>query len=279
MRKLKFLLVLFLSSVILYGCGNDNYAIEKEYWHIQKIAERVFKNPEATPPAQLANSVNALANFVSKFPKTPLSIESEFTIARLYLVKKEYSKARLQLEAMMEKYNQSKSICSEALFLIGNSYEIEDKWQSALSEYQKIISDYPITSKGLSSPIYIAQYYKIKHQPDKMLSAYQEAIQHYQSLSQKSPDSALSFNADALVVSCYSEIKDWPGALEALDSIMKRYKDKVDLSGALMNKALIYKNELKDKEKEKQALRQLIKDYPKSRLLNLANSLLKELEK
>jgi len=80
-----------------------------------------------------------------------------------------------QLNTIIGKHSESGGICAEATFLIGNSYQIQDKWGLALGQYKKVIQEYPITLRGIDIPIYIAQYYKAKYQPDKMMAAYQEA--------------------------------------------------------------------------------------------------------
>jgi TolA-binding protein len=276
MKKLIFILLL---TILLSGCGNDQYAIEKRYWKMQKQAEKIFKNPAASPPHELERVVNLLNGFVKKFPGNRLSLESEFNIARLYIVKEEYDKARAQLKTLLDKYNKSQAICSEAVFMIGNSYEIEDKWNSALGQYKKIMQEYATTLRGISVPIYIAQHYKIKYQPEKMIAAFQDAIEHYQALAGKYPDSPLAYQADKLVAECYLALKDWQNAISTFNTMIEKFKGKVDPGEALLSIALIYKKELKDDVRSKQALEQLIKDYPKSRFFKTAEALLKGVNK
>jgi len=265
--------------MVLSGCGNDQYTVEKQYWQLQKQAQKVFKNPHASPPNELERIVKILEDFIQKNPQSKLAINNEFTIVQLYMVKEEYAQARKQLEKMLTKYSKFGAICSDALFLIGNSYEKEDKWNSALTQYRKIMQEYPTTLRGLNTPIYIAQHYKVKYQPDKMVVALQEAIVHYQALADKYPNSPLAYRAYNLIAQCYVELKDWQNAINSLNIIVDKYKDKIDVGGVLIDTALIYNRELKDKVKAKEALERLIKEYPRSRLIKTATNLLKELEK
>lgn len=279
MKKILSAIIFISIAALLTGCGNDQYAIEKRYWSIQKQAEKIFKNPAASPPRELERVVNLFNSFAKKFPKNTLSLESEFNIARLYIVKEEYNKARAQLKMLLEKYNKSQGICAEAVFMIGNSYEIEDKWDSALGQYKKIMQEYSMTLRGISIPVYIAQHYKIKYQPDKMIAALQEAIAHYRALADKYPDSPLAYQADKLVAECYLALKDWQNAISTFNTMVEKFKGKVDPGEALLSIAVIYKKELKDSANAKQALEQLIKDYPKSRFFKNAEALLKEVDK
>lgn len=279
MKKLAIAIIFaFISNILLAGCANDQYAVERQYWRVRKQAEKIFKNPYASPPYELEKAVKLLNDFARKYPKNNLSIEAEFNIARLYIVKKEYDKARTHLQMMLNKYKAFEGVSSEALFLTGNSYEAEDKWGLALEQYRKIIRDYPITPRGIDMPVYIAQYYKIKHEPDKMISAYQEAISHYQALAEKYPGSGLAFKAHILVPRCYILLKDWQNAINSFNAIIENYKSKANLDFALMEMALIYNRQLKDKVKAKEALGRLIKEYPDSKLIKAAQALLKEMD-
>ncbi len=279
MKRLIFSVIFVVISVSLTGCANDQYAIEKQYWQAQKQAEKIFKNPHVSPPKELERVVNTLNKFAQKYPKSNLAVDAEFNIARLYIVKEEYDKARTQLRMLVDKYSKSAGICSEAVFLIGNSYEIEDKWNLALEQHKKIMQEYPTTPRGLDIPIYIAQHYKIKYQPDKMIAAFQEAIGHYKALADKYPNSQLGLRAHMLIGECYIALKDWQNAINSFNIIIEKYKDKANLDGVFMDMALIYNRELKDKVKAKETLERLIKDYPRSRWVKTATALLKELDK
>lgn len=266
-----------LLGLALIGCSTDQYAIERQYWQIQRQAEKIFKNPQASPPNELERVVGLFNKFIQNYPKDNLSTEAEFNIARLYIVKEEYDKARTQLKTIIDKHGQSEGICAEAIFLNGNSYQVEDKWGLALEQYKKIMQEYPITLRGIDIPVYIAQYYKAKYQPDRMMAAYQEAISHYRALADKYPDSPLAYKLDSLVAQCYIALKEWQNAIASFNSIIEKYKGKVNnVDALLLDIALIYHRELKDKAKAKETLERFIQDYPNSKLIKTATALLKE---
>lgn len=274
--KRHFIFLLLSLGLLLSGCGRDQYAIEKQYYSALKQAEKIFKNPHATPPNELQRIVNTLSAFSKKYPKSNLAIDAEFNIARLYIVKEEYEKARLQLKKISNDYSAAKGICAEATFLTGNSYEIENKWESALSQYKKIIRDYPETPRGLDMPIYIIQHYKIKFQPDMMMDAARDAITHYNSLADKYPSSLLAFQSYSLTAECYLILKEWQNSINTYEKIMEKYKGKIAMDGILMKIATIYKRELNNDIKARETLERLLKEYPKSSFVNAAKSFLKK---
>jgi TolA-binding protein len=270
---------IFLLIFTLCGCGDDQYAIEKKYWQAQRQADRVFNNPNATPPKQLERVVGILKSFAKKYPKINLALDARFNIARLYMAKEQYLEARQELNKIITDYKKFNEIVAETIFLLGNSYELENKWGMALEQYQKIMQDYAATLRGMNIPVYIAEHYRIKYQPDKMVEAFRSAIAHYRSLAEKSLDTPLAYTADQLAAQCYVALKEWQGALNTYAGMLEKYKGKTDLSGVLMNMAFIYHNELKDEIKAKEMLERLSKEYPNSRLIKSAQALLEKKDK
>ena len=277
MNKLFLITILTCSGLILSGCANDEYAIEKRYWQIKKQAEKILNNPHATPPNELERTVSALNKFSQKFPKSNLGIDADFSIANLYVIKENYELGRAQLKKMAQKYEKSKELVAQAWFLIGNSYELQDKWPSALEQYRKIMQDYTETIRGLEIPVYIAQHYKAKYEPDKMIAALHEAIAHYKAIAAKHPVTPLSFNMDILVAQCYSEIKDWQSVINTLNSMLSTYNGKVSLEEILLNLASVYSQKLNNPTKAIEILNVLLKEYPKSRFANPAKDMIKRL--
>jgi len=281
MKKNSLVIVLSLVLVFLCGCGQDYYLIEKQYYRIRKEARKIYNNPFGSPPKELERVVGLFRGFVQQYPNNNLSLEAQFEIARLYAVKEEYVKAREQLKSIIEKYSNAKTILTEAIFLTGNTYQAEDNWNAALAQYKKIIRDYPTTSKGLRMPMYIARYYEFKHQPDKMIAAYQEAARHYQTLRSKSNNPLLNYILSGLLARSYVQLKEWGNALATYQGMLDEHmgKTRLAMDTVLMEMTLIYNRELKQKDKAKETLSLLLKNYPASRYAKVAQRLLKEMSK
>jgi TolA-binding protein len=278
MKAIRLGVFVIVVILLVCGCAQDQYSIEREFWRIKKQAEAIFTNAAATPPNELERVAARLASFVERHPKNILALESEFMTARLYLAKQEYERAARQLDAMFAKYKENKAVSSEIVFLMGNAQQLQDRWEQALAQYKKLIADYPLTIKGLEMPVYIAQYYNVKHIPDRMLEAYKEAIAHYQGLINQYPDTPLALQCYKLVASCYGAMKDWPNAVAVMTTAVEKFKAKVPMDAMLLDIALIYRRELSDVPRAREALQRLIAEYPKSRLVAAAQRSLDNLE-
>jgi len=271
-----FALFILTLSFFFFGCGEDRYAIEKRYYQALKKANAIFKNPHATPPNELQKAVEGLLAFQKKYPDTRLALDAEFNVARLYMAKEEWLNARKQLNAMLLTYHKNDAICAEVYFYIGKTYEIEKKWDIALSAYNKIIEKFPVTPRGMDLPVYLIQYYKSKFEPDKMMDAARAAAAHYKQLGQKYPNTYLEYSCRSLVTNCYVILKDWKNVAGSIEVIIEAYKDKAPMDAALFQLAFIYARELKDIAKAKNILERLVREYPKSKFLKAAKQALQE---
>ena len=274
----KIISVLILATLLpLAGCSVDQYAIERQYYQAKKQAEKIFKNPHATPPNELERVVTLLNGFPTKYPQSRLALDAGFTIAGLYTITEEYEQARAQLNKMLTAYSKAPAICAEVMFRQGNTFELENKWDSALAQYKKTIRQYALTVRGLELPVYIAQYYKVKFQPDKMMEAFREAISHYNTLVQEYSGSPLAYKCQTVIAQCYLAMKEWQSAIDTFESIIKNYKRKIRKDSTLFTVSALYSRQLKDNVRAREALERLIAEYPKSKLVGPAQAVIKKL--
>lgn len=276
---MKKIIIAISCSLLCCGCVNDQYAIERRYWWLSKSAEKIFKNPMVSPPKYFERVIASLHNFAAKNPAHQLAVDAEFTVARLYIVKGEYASAQEEMKKIIAMHGESDNIRAEALFLLGNTYQLQGKWSAALEEYKKIIREYPMSLKGLEMPIYIAQYYKVKLQAEKMFAAYREAIIQYNSLAQKYPDSPLAFMVGKLTGKCYTEIQEWGRAADTYTMLIEKFKRKVKVDEIMKDLAKLYWEKLHDTSKAKETIKLLLSEYPESRYAAHAKIVLKLLEK
>lgn len=261
---------LILAFIVISGCADDQYAIEKRYWHLRKRAENILQNPHGAPPAQFQNVILGLKEFMEAYPQLPQSIDAEFLAAKLYLAAGAYGKGRSALEELIVKFPSSQALCSEITYLIGTSYEKEKDWPKALEYYEKVISSYPDSREGMMLPMYIAQYYKRTLDDLKRQDAYRRAISHYRAITTANLGTATAFKADMLTAKAYAEIEDWKNALQILEMTIYEYKDTMNVEGALINKVLIYSRQLHDEIKAREALMELAEFYSESKFLKLS---------
>jgi TolA-binding protein len=273
-------LIVTMLCVILSGCGiKDEYAVERDYYHVQKQAAEVMANPETTPPMELQRVVDQLRSFVTRYPRTKAAVDAEFSISQLYVATKQFPKAHEELIKIYKDYAKSEAISAEAVFMRGLAYEVEGDWEAALKQFQVLKGTYPKTLRGLEAPFHIAMRYKQKFQPDKMMQALREAVTHYKSLAFKSPTSSLALKNRLLIAQCYTEMNEWELAVLTLKGVVEDFKGQVWTDGIMLEIASIYAKQLKDAPTAKTYLERILKEFPKGRASQAAKAMLEQLKK
>ncbi len=266
--------LIFVTLLVVAGCSAaDQYSLEREYWKLGKLSERIAENPDATPWPEAERVARMFADFSERHPGTNLAASSDFSVARIYMMKHDPERARKQLEAVAGKY-VSPDIKAEAYFMIGTTWQ-ESDWPKALENFAKVTDEFPTTNRGMGMPLYIAEYYRDHFQPDKMNEAYNDAIRHYGAIADKFPGSPVAFRAGVMISSCYGGLKDWRNAVRTLEELVPEFGSKVRMDGVLMSIALIYRNELGDADRYRDTLDRLVREYPGGQLEKTAKALLK----
>jgi len=276
--RMKLPLAAVVLCAFLAGCGQDQYALERQYYRIQQQAKDIFKNPDATPTNELERAVAALEVFLVKYPKTNVAVDSQFTIVRLYAATKNYDKAHEQVKKMQAAFKGSDIVLAEAGFTDAAVYEAEKKWPAALEQYKQVMKFYAFTPRGMEVPLFIAMRYKDKMQPDKMIEALRDAIVHYKDLVARYQGSPLALKAKMMIVRCYIELKEPEAAIAILQGCIEEFKGKVRVEGMMLDMAGIYYGQLKDTAKATEVLNKVVADFPKSEAAELAGRMLDKIK-
>ena len=277
-RKISAVILACSILALAAGCESRSFQAERQMWKAHKKAEAIFKNPKGTPPFVLQNAIDAYKEIAKKYPDSLFSIQSQFSIGHLYLVMGNFDQARKVYKSMAVDCDKKGNLCAEAYYAIGKSYELQDNWADAELIYKKIMQEYPFSAKSLDLPIYIMLRYKNEKATSAMMRAGDEAIAYYRQLM---TDPRGKKGADILhgfVTRVYLESGQWPQALDSLEQYVKAFPDK-NPEEAIYIKAVIDQRKLNDKDKARQELQRIVRDYPKSKLAPIAKTLLEKSEK
>ena len=269
-------LALIFFAACLFGCESKEFKAERRMWRAHKTAQAVYKNPKGTPPYQLAAAQEGYRRIIKDYPDSFFAIQSQFSIGHLYLVMGDFDKARQEYKKLTLDCDKKGNLCAEADFAIGNSYELQKDWNNALGYYRKIMKSYPLSAKSLELRIYIIRHYKKAKDQDSVKLFVDEGIAYYHDLKSKSQTEKGDYILQGLIARVYMEAGQWQDSIDALNKLIRDYPGQ-NAGEAYVTKALIYNNKLKDKDKAKEELREVIKLYPKSKLAAQTEAILKKL--
>ncbi len=118
------------------------YAAEKALWKINKKFNKAVRDPRSYPDIYFAQLVSDYERFEKRFASTSLVPSARIYSGRIYMVRKDYPKARELFESVLHQYPDHRQLNLEALIAIERTYELEGDEKNALKTYKKIIRDY-----------------------------------------------------------------------------------------------------------------------------------------
>jgi len=180
----KLLISFIISLSIFNGCSIDpNYDAEKAFWHAEQKANQILKTSKNNPSKKdLEQIIKNYKQVIQITPLSPLSLKAKEIIINIYLSQKRYKEVHFELKSIIENFSINKRIASQSYLKNGKIYELENKFNEAYLEYEKIIDLYPVSVIGLNMPTYLLEFYKKHKQDIEYKWTFKQAQRHYLSI-------------------------------------------------------------------------------------------------
>lgn len=131
------------SSLPLSGAGSASYTspntspADEQISYLQ--AYELIKNK------RFAEAVNAMQNFITKYPTGPYSANAEYWLGELYLAEKNYPNAISHFDAVLQKYPTSNKY-SASLLKLGYALADAGRYNEAKAKLNEVMQKYPDTN-------------------------------------------------------------------------------------------------------------------------------------
>ena len=214
---------------------------------------------------------------LKSYPNYKNQAQVHLAIGYALLRQHKFQSAREKFKQVIQTYPKNGAVCAGAQFALGNTYELEDKWERALNEYRWVMDVYPTTPQGIYVPIYIADHYKRNNEDELAKAEYQRAINHYQRLVRKYPNSLLAAMAQNYLAMCYVRQEEWEEAIEAFRTLGRAYPPSSVTMGSYLMLGNIYE-QLKDKLKAIEAYSEFVTRFPDHPLAKTVKGRIKRLQ-
>ena len=267
MNRARLIIRVFLLCVtmLLTGCYGQ-YKAEREFWLANRRYERLLMRANSSSSEEFEELIVDLKKLVISYPSWSRSALIQLRIANLYNIQGEYDKALSEYKKVIENFPASTAASAQALFAIATIYQRRDDEQTANKYFNRVQEEYPDTLAALNIPLYLARYYKSKRRIEESNLAYDKAIQKYKTIIDEAPDKKEAILALDYLTNCYDDREKWKEAIVSLRSIIDRYPESVSAQKALLIIARIYEIRLKDKEKAKAVYQEIIDKFPNTPL-------------
>jgi len=94
---------------------------------------------------RFSEAVNAMQNFITKYPTGPYSANAEYWLGELYLAEKNYPNAISHFDAVLQKYPTSNKY-SASLLKIGYALADSGRYSEAKAKLNEVMQKYPDTN-------------------------------------------------------------------------------------------------------------------------------------
>lgn len=213
-----------------------------------------------------AGAEKSYRQFVENYSNHPFMASARFGIAASLFALGKYVMARHEVSIVENIRGVPDRILAEAAFLKALSYQMEDNWPRALGEFDYVRTNFPISRRGMETPLHVAAYYRSKGNFKLAENALDEAERDYRRLMDVYSArrdivvKAMSYLAGSMV-----ERELWEDAVDVLKTLASKYPETPEGYSANPAAADILTDKLKKPSEAAALLRVFVSNYPGSK--------------
>ncbi|MFH1771994.1 MAG: tetratricopeptide repeat protein [Candidatus Omnitrophota bacterium] len=256
-------LIICIFLVFAFGCADNRYRSEKLFFKAQKQASAILKKgPKNLTPGDYRRLINIYQKVADACPLEDLGAESQFIIADLYILQNDLKASQRQLSQVANNFFSKPQIASRAMYMAGQIYESQDKWEKAFDVYEDLIKRFSVTKIGLSLPLYIVGHWQKINDFQSKDKACRWAAGHYEKVIEEFSDTDTEPLVQNYLAFLYVMKGDYSRAQSVWDEIISEYPRHPQAQEAMLLKAETYRNHLKDTVSAIAAYKDFLKRYP-----------------
>jgi len=150
-----------------------------------------------------------------------------------------YDEGREKLSELKDKFAPYPNLMAQAQLFYARTFEAQDRWDRALSEYQWLMDNYPYTGEAFQTMAYIPEHFK--HEGDQKLADiwYERAVEFYLRAANNQKDRPIEVAAYKYLADIYRKLEKWPEAINTLETIYEKSPRSRSGAAALFNAARV----------------------------------------
>ena len=148
-----------------------------------------------------------------------------------------------------------------------------------MNQFDLVQATFPGSDKAFEAGLYVANYYENKGQHKLATQSFNEAADYISRfINPTTSNPLLASRALGYLVKCYTEMKDYPKAVETLNLLHNRYPQLPEGKFAPLRLADLYENILRDNKKAAYWLKTFLQANPDVRDAEKINRHIADLE-
>lgn len=263
--------ILILATLCLSGCYGA-YEAERAYWLVNRKYARFIKEFEAADEVGrerlISNrSKEIIVDFrkmIISYPGWPPSAQAQLMIAGIYNTRNETERAISEYQRVLKEYPALNKQCASAVYAIAVIYQQEGSWPEAEENFKRVMKEYFYTNTGLRVPLPFSRSLRARGRFEAAEDVYGEAISKYTTYISENPDEPNVLLALEQLINCYGDQGRWQDAVDFLDNKVNKDPDTPLVLQSLAISATIYETHLDNKEKAYKIYRRVVEKFPDS---------------
>ncbi|EKD26691.1 MAG: hypothetical protein ACD_79C01060G0002, partial [uncultured bacterium] len=251
-------------SLLISGCGTSHYNAEKAFWYAETNSQRILKEKSGKlEESDYDHIINGYRKVTKVAPLDNLAMKSMFIITNIYYAQKRYDKAHMELNSIIQNFSSDKDLATHAFYLNGKIWEIEEKFNEAFLEYEKILDLYPLSNRGIEMPLYLFRFYQTHKDVLEYTYSMDRVITHYKWLIDEYSNTSYEDMLKNFLLRAYFIGEKWDEIINFWNSELSEKKEDIPLimKGSIA-KAEILSGKLNKELDAIDICKQLIVDYP-----------------
>jgi tetratricopeptide (TPR) repeat protein len=224
-------------------------------------AEVLIANIYNGPKKDIKRAIEQYRKIIDRHPDSSIVGTTMLQLGMALCDEKQYDEGRTVLADLKQKFSASPRLSAKAQFYYAQSFEVQDRWDRALSEYQWLTENYPYSEDAFWAARRIPEHY-LKEKNDKLADTwFERAVDFYTRAATVKKGEPIEIVADSYLAEIYRLTKQWDKAMETLDKIYSLAPRSRLGAKALYNAAAVAYNELDDSTKAQAYMDRLTREF------------------
>lgn len=227
-----------------------------------------------------ARAEKAYREFVEAYPENKEIGPMTLGLAVSLYERGKYKEARDAVKNIEKLPSINNVTVAEAYYLGALCYEKEGRWEQAIGQFDLLAATFPGTDKAFEAGLYVANRYLAGDQQKLANQKFEETAEYIKKYTNPETSNPLqAARAYGYLVRCYTEMHDLDRTIETLQELAAKYPLAPEGRFAPLKLADLYENELHDRLKAIDWLKQFIKNNPEADDLDQIRAHIKKLER
>ncbi len=254
------LLMAVAAASMLSGCSAA-YNGERLFWKAEQVSGPLLAQADQASPEKIAAAIRAYQRVIRDTPGTEWAARAYLAIGSLQGLQKHYDEARQTYGLVLREYGAYDALNLIARVAIAKSYEINARWDEAITAYEDLAFHHPWSTIGLEAPIYIPTLHERQGRHDDANAAYHKAVVAYIKLIAFAPSVEMAAHVKGYLAYCYQQLGRWDAATKTLEELAMMPSG-INRPLVLMTLGSIYQAKLADSDRAKTAYTALANEFP-----------------